>query len=132
MSETLIFAYGSFLKGEADHALLSPCECLGSSRTQPGYRLVELSTFPALIETGDLSIVGELYSVPHQVLMSLDAKKEIGRLFHRRAIQLESGQSAQAYLMDEQQVRGRRRLTTSDWRLRFAAVPRRNDGPRRF
>ncbi len=72
---TLLFVYGSLLKGESDHSFLRHSDCLGPSTTKVGYRLVELGAFPALIETGDKAIEGELYSVTHEDLMAIDAHK---------------------------------------------------------
>lgn len=118
--EVHLFAYGSLLPGEVHAAHLSPGTHLGPARTVPGYRLVELEQFPALIASGIMSIEGELYAVTRDHLRRLDELKENGRLFIRRTIKLESGQEAETYLMDEEKLRGRRRLRTSDWRRRFA------------
>lgn len=92
---------------------------LGPARTAPGYRLVELDRFPALIESGTMQVEGELYAIDRLLLGRLDELKENGRLFFRRQIGLEGGGAAHAYLMDEDKLRGRRRLRSGDWRRRF-------------
>ena len=73
-----------------------------------------------MIETGNRSVEGELYEMDFETQRQIDLLKENDRLFHRRRIQLSSGQEAQAYLMNEDQVRGRRRLQADSWRRRFA------------
>ncbi len=118
--EVLLFAYGSLLPGEVHAGHLTAGTHLGPARTVSGYRLVELERFPALIASGIMHIEGELYLVSRDHLRRLDELKENGRLFVRETIKLDSGQEAEAYLMDEEKLRGRRRLRTNDWRHRFA------------
>ncbi len=123
----LLFAYGSLREGERDHAALAQAECLGPATTPPRYRLVDLGVYPALVEGGQLSVTGELYRVDRELRRRLDVLKECPILFQRHSIELLTGQHADTYLMREEQVRGRRRLHTGDWKKRFS--PR--FGPRR-
>ena len=116
----LLFAYGSLMKGERHHVELAEATCLGTVRTRELYRLVDLGLYPAMIDSPDMQIEGELYSIPRKLLIRLDGVKELGRLFHRRTIGLESGAEAETYLMNEGQVRGRRRLRVPNWRDRFS------------
>lgn len=122
-----LFVYGSLRKGERDHAALAEAEHVGFARTAPKYRLIDLSVYPALVEGGQLAVVGELYSIDRELRRRLDELKECPILFQRVPIELEGGQRAEAYVMREEQVRGRRRLHVGDWKQRFA--PR--FGPRR-
>jgi len=118
--EVRLFAYGSLMRGEIHEHYLKDSFRIGSARTVAGYRLVELGQFPALIVGGDLQIEGELYGISRATLYKLDELKENGRLFFRRTIELDGAGSAEAYLMDEDKLRGRRRLKSTDWRRRFA------------
>ena len=121
----LLFAYGSLRQGERDHAALDGAHCRGTVRTARGYRLVDLGVYAAMIEAGEQAVVGELYEITRETRRELDVMKEAGVLFHRVRVELEDGRSAEAYLMREDQVRGRRRLRTGDWKQRFstASVP---------
>lgn len=119
-TDLLLFAYGSFMKGEQHHEELAEATCLGPVRTRERYRLVDLGLYPTMIDSPDLQIEGELYCIPRKLIIRLDGVKELGRLFHRRTITLESGAEAEAYLMNEGQVRGRRRLRVPNWRDRFS------------
>lgn len=121
----LLFAYGSLMTGERHHQELVEATCLGMAKTGERYRLVDLGLYPAMIDSPDMQIEGELYSIPRKLLIRLDGVKELGRLFHRRTIRLESGAEAETYLMNEGQVRGRRRLRVPSWRDRFSAAARR-------
>ena len=52
--------------------------------------------------------------------VGLDVLKECPILFQRHSIELLTGQHAEAYVMRDEQVRGRRRLHTGDWKKRFS------------
>ena len=119
----LLFAYGSLRKGERDHDALGGSACLGVARSAVGYRLVDLGVYAAMIESGHQNVVGELYEISRETRRRLDVMKEVGVLFQRVRIPLEDGRSAEAYVMREEQVRGRRRLRTGDWKQRFASSP---------
>ena len=116
----LLFAYGSLREGERDHSAMAGAERLGTAVTAPRYRLVDLGVYPALVAGGSLSVVGELYAVDREVRRRLDVLKECPILFERGLVELADGQMAQAYLMREEQVRGKRRLHVGDWKQRFA------------
>ena len=120
-SEFRLFDYGSLLPGEPDHELLAGARRLGPASTPPEYYLVELSTFPALVAGGRVAVSGELYLVDAALLLAIDVKKEHPVLFQRRTITLADGELAEAYLMTLEQVRGRRRLASGNWRDRFSA-----------
>ena len=119
----LLFAYGSLRRGERDHEALLGSACRGTVRTREGYRLVDLGVYAAMIESGHQSVVGELYEITRETRRRIDVMKEAGILFQRVRVQLEDGSSAEAYVMQEDQVRGRRRLRTGDWKQRFATSP---------
>lgn len=118
----MLFAYGSLMRGEIHEAYLVDSFRVGSARTSHGYRLVELGQFPVMIVGGDLQIEGELYEVSRDCLRRVDELKENGRLFQRHLIALDDGREAFAYLMDEDKLRGRRRLRAVDWRRRFEST----------
>lgn len=118
-TDVLLFAYGSLMKGERQHGELAEGTCLGMARTRDRFRLVDLGLYPAMIDSPDMQIDGELYTIPRKLLIRLDGVKELGRLFHRVTIALESGEEAETYMMHEAQVRGRRRLRVPNWRARF-------------
>jgi gamma-glutamylcyclotransferase (GGCT)/AIG2-like uncharacterized protein YtfP len=119
--EKNLFVYGSLLPGERDHDLLSAARHVGPASTPPEYYLVELNAFPALVRGGRLEVKGELYQVDAATLLRIDLRKEHPVLFQRRSIELAGGVVAEAYLMTLDQVRGRRRLSSGDWRERFAS-----------
>lgn len=114
-----LFVYGSLLRGEREHALLDQALFVGAARTAPVYTLVDLGPYPALIENGRVSVVGELYLVDKKQRFSIDVKMECPVLFQRIEIRLDDGATAETYAMRDEQVRGKRRLGRGDWRRRF-------------
>ena len=116
------------MHGEIHQDYLRDSFRVGPARTVPGYRLVELGQFPALIESGELQIEGEVYEVSRHCLHKIDELKENGRLFVRKSIELQGGRHAEAYLMDEDKLRGRRRLRCTSWRGRFEVGSPRSRG----
>lgn len=124
-----LFVYGSLLRGERDHELLAGATFVGPVRTAPEYTLVDLGPYPALVENGRVSVVGEVYLVDKKQRFTLDVKKECPVLFQRIEVRLDDGSRAEAYAMRDEQVRGKRRLGDGDWRRRFAPRPRSSSAP---
>lgn len=126
-----LFAYGSLLPGERDHALLATATPLGPARTAPRHTLVDLGVYPALLAEGTTSVVGELFLVDAKTRFTTDVKKECPALFQRIEIALDDGSAADAYVMAEDKVRGRRRIKNGSWKLRTAPPERLRTGLRR-
>ena len=125
----LLFVYGSLLAGEPDHGLLAEAEPLGQALTPPAYHLVELQSYPALVPGGRLQVAGEVYRISRDMLLRIDVHKEVPRLFDRVSIELADGRCVQTYTMRLDQVPGRRRLRSGDWRQRFSSSRRPAPGP---
>jgi gamma-glutamylcyclotransferase (GGCT)/AIG2-like uncharacterized protein YtfP len=115
-----LFVYGACLSGERDHGLLGASALIATLRTAPAYKLVDLGSYAALLEHGAIAVSGELYLVDRNVRFGLDVARECPVLFQRLVVGLEDGSDAEAYLMREEQVRGKRRLAHGNWRQRFA------------
>ena len=95
-------------------------EFVGPVVTAARYTLVDLGVYPALVEGGHIAVTGELYVVDRKRRFTIDVKKEVPILFQRITVHLADGTTAQAYVMKDEQVRGKRRLANGDWRKRFA------------
>jgi gamma-glutamylcyclotransferase (GGCT)/AIG2-like uncharacterized protein YtfP len=122
-----MFFYGTLLPGERDHALLANAELVGPAQTEPLYQLVELNVYAALIPDGKVAVHGELYAVDLETRREIDVKRQVPILFQRAKIRLADGSDAETYLMNAEQVRGKRRLAHGDWRKRFAPTLSRNE-----
>jgi gamma-glutamylcyclotransferase (GGCT)/AIG2-like uncharacterized protein YtfP len=134
----LLFVYGALLPGERDHAALQGAPCLGAA-ILPAARLVDLGAYPALnlVTTPgappDWAVVGEVYAVDLVLLSRIDVIKQVPALFQRCEVELADARVAQTYVMSDEQLRGRKRLPSGDWKRRFE--PRRRAAftePRRY
>jgi gamma-glutamylaminecyclotransferase len=119
----LLFVYGTLLPGETSHARLDGARALGPARTTPAYDLYDLGPYPALVDGGATAVVGELFEVPLPMLAALDVYEQVPILFQRARVALDDGRVAQTYVLARDQVRGRRRIRSGDWRGRFRAEP---------
>jgi gamma-glutamylcyclotransferase (GGCT)/AIG2-like uncharacterized protein YtfP len=115
----VVFVYGTLMSGESAHALLEGAVALGVAKTTPSFSLFDIGPYPAMIEGGSTSVVGELYEVSAKELAAVDVHEEVPILFRRRRIALDDGREAETYTLDVEQVRGRRRIASGDWRARF-------------
>jgi gamma-glutamylcyclotransferase (GGCT)/AIG2-like uncharacterized protein YtfP len=126
MAETTsrLFVYGTLLLGERDHSLLRGSWRLDVVSTEPVFELHDIGAYAAMVPGGRTAILGELYALDLQTLADIDVRRQVPILFQRVQIRLADGSQAGSYLMDPEQVRGRRRLGHGDWRKRFAPGPR--------
>ncbi|MBJ95723.1 MAG: gamma-glutamylcyclotransferase [Rickettsiales bacterium] len=97
--KTLLFVYGTLLRGQRNHHFLGGSEFIAAVRTAPVYRLVSLGSFPALREAGNHSIPGELYAVSNTVLLRCDALEGHPHFYLRRHIELADGRRPVSYVL---------------------------------
>ena len=122
-----LFVYGLLLQGEREHPLLEGAPCLGAALTAPEHTLVDLSFYPVLLVGGAVSVEGELYGVSRELRFKLDVHHQCPALFRRVTVNLADGTQAETYVMDDDKVRGKRRLRAGSWRRRFE--PRKSSVP---
>ncbi|MFH1116510.1 MAG: gamma-glutamylcyclotransferase family protein [Pseudomonadota bacterium] len=111
-----VFVYGTLLRGEANHYLLSESRFLCEAETVPAYSLFNLGGFPAMCSGGCTSVAGEVFEVSGEVLDILDELEEHPDWYARTPIRLSGGMSAETYLMDPKRVRGRPLIQSGNWR----------------
>ena len=114
-----LFVYGTLLRGETSHTLLKDAASLGPATTAATFDLFDLGAYPALVFGGTTAVAGEVYELEVRQLAAVDVHEEVPRLFKRERIELADGRNVEAYVLDRDQVRGRRRIRSGDWRTRF-------------
>jgi gamma-glutamylcyclotransferase (GGCT)/AIG2-like uncharacterized protein YtfP len=125
--EVRLFVYGLLLQGEREHALLEGAPLLGPAQTLAEHTLVDLDFYPALLATGQVAVQGELYGISRELRFKLDVHHQCPALFRRITVKLADGSVAETYAMDDEKVRGKRRLRAGSWRGRFE--PRKSSVP---
>ncbi len=96
---SLIFVYGTLLKGQRNyHHYLSPREPV-SKGTLEGYALYDLGTFPGIVPSEE-KVKGEVYLVDSKELASIDRLEGEGNLYlrEREKIELSSGIKIEAFV----------------------------------
>ena len=119
-SVSRVFVYGTLLKGEGNHWLLSDALFLGEVTTLPIYTLVHLGGFPGLLTSGRQGVRGEVYEVSRETLGRLDHLEGHPRFYRRMPVELASIEplgEVEAYFLPPSYVR-MPVIESGDWRLR--------------
>ena len=113
-----VFVYGTLLRGEVNHHLLSGARLLGPHRTAPCFTLFILGAYPGAVRTGTAALVGEVFRLDTAGLQRLDRLEEYPRLYARRPLPSPYGR-AWIYLY-RGCLRDRPVLPGGDWRALVA------------
>jgi gamma-glutamylcyclotransferase (GGCT)/AIG2-like uncharacterized protein YtfP len=130
MAATLVFVYGTLLRGERNHHLLHDATALGTARTEAAYELADVGGYPAMVPGGGVAIAGELYTVDEPTLAALDRLEDHPHCYRRTPIRLADGRWAEAYLLDRPRADRMPRVPSGDWRAATAAPQDTRPGPR--
>jgi len=124
----LLFVYGTLRRGADNHAQLGGSRMLGRASTAAAYELVDMGGYPALLEAGRVSVVGELYEVGSTLGRQLDAFEEVPSLYVRKAVALDLASRrlcrargfpfAEAYVMARTLASQAPRIRSGDWLAR--------------
>lgn len=115
-----VFVYGTLLRGEVNHHLLTQAEYLGSHRTAACFSLYLLRAYPGAVRGGATAIQGEVYGLDHAGLRRLDRLEDYPELYDRQLLATPYGR-AWIYLF-RGSVRDRPLIPGGDWRT-FATDP---------
>jgi gamma-glutamylaminecyclotransferase len=126
---TLVFVYGSLMRGFSNHAVLTKgrAQYLGKAETRAAYSLVDLGPFPGLVEPGGTRVRGEVYEVDPPTLAHLDRLEGHPKFYQRRQVALarrprplrltdETGRTVWAYFLPSEEYGHRPMIMTGDWR----------------
>ena len=89
---SLVFVYGTLMRGDVRHPALDGQRFVATARTQPRYRLFDCGSYPGLIEAehDGVSVEGELYEVDRGGLEGLDRVEGVAeRLYERKRVELQ-------------------------------------------
>ena len=77
-----IFVYGTLMKGERAHGIISGSRFLGNYRLAE-YAMYDLGSYPGIKETIGESVVGEVYEITQEMITALDRYEGEGSLYKR-------------------------------------------------
>ena len=97
LSSWPLFIYGSLKRTRDAAERMRGARFLRAAATEPGWTLLDLGRYPGLVR-GNGHVVGELYAVPPDLLVRLDAYEGTAEGYYERiAIALADGTAAQTY-----------------------------------
>jgi gamma-glutamylaminecyclotransferase len=82
----VVFVYGTLKRGHERHFALADQQFIADARTLPRYRMVNLGTYPGLVEGGSTAVAGELWAVDAACLARLDDIEGVAEALYRRAL----------------------------------------------
>lgn len=122
--ETVVFVYGSLLRGLHNHRCLGGATFLGAATTLPSYTMFSMGAYPGLLLGGTTAIVGECYAVDAAGLARLDRLEGHPRYYLRTRIDAIGYPTAQGYVVPQRSHSGSGGaiVPNGDWRA-FQARP---------
>jgi len=122
------FVYGTLKKGFYNNSILedSPtAEFVKEIMTEPKYTMIDLGAFPGVIENGETSIIGELWSVSDdQTKRRLDmlegyVPNRIGNLYNKKVISMDD-KNINIYIYNTNKYSSNKRIIESGvWKSRY-------------
>jgi gamma-glutamylcyclotransferase (GGCT)/AIG2-like uncharacterized protein YtfP len=116
----LVFVYGSLMKGQGNHRLLTSARFVRTAHTSASFTLVDLGAFPGLLAGGTTAVRGEVYAVDNATLAALDRLESHPRFYRRQEIALSDGVRVQAYLLPAARYAAYPAVVGGDWRAHLA------------
>ncbi len=113
------FTYGTFRQNECRHYILQSFkpEFIKQIETVAKYTLINLGSFPGIIEGGNNAIVGELYDITDDIMAVFDMIEGHPSFFCRKEIELVDGTNAAAYVF-QHSIENCDIIMSNDWTTR--------------
>lgn len=96
------------MRGFSAHDLLDGARFIRTAQTAPGFALLDLGEYPALVaRDGCGPVHGELFDIrqtPPAFFETLDAYEDVPTLYRRAAIPMDDGRGAVTYLLQDRAI----------------------------
>ena len=79
------FVYGTLMKGEKAEHLLDEATFVGKCHL-PDHAMYHLGSYPGILPCQGETVCGELYLIPHHLVVKLDEYEVEGTLYDRKAV----------------------------------------------
>lgn len=122
---SLVFVYGSLLRGLGNHQVLTgngQAEFIRTDRTLSEHTMLDLGGYPGVVAGGSTSILGEVWRVDRRCLQALDILEGHPHFYRREPVQLAETSGAVTYFLQDSGVIRRRSsynrpvVLDGDWR----------------
>lgn len=81
-----LFVYGSLRTGEYNNYILEGSKLVNASTYIPGFELISLGAFPAIVPAENGRVIGEVWDVDERAFNSIE-RMEVGAGYKRVAVQ---------------------------------------------
>ena len=112
----LVFVYGTLRREEEHHGLLTGALMLGNMLTDAIFTMYDMGEYPAVIQDGESTIVGEIYEISTEILARLDELEEYPDYYQRLHIDTPYGK-AWIYVLTGTPAACIRVIDSGDWVL---------------
>ena len=120
---TKVFVYGSLKKGYFNHNILKDSEFICKAITMDkNYDMIDLGSFPAMVNSGCYNIHGEVYRVNKNTLSYLDAIESNGSFYTREEIGVAPTDEntpawiyAWAYILNNSNIAHSKEIPYNEW-----------------
>lgn len=118
---TLIFCYGSLMKGLGNHRLLASSKLISEAMTEARFTMLSLGGFPGIVASGETAVKGEVYEVTDPVLAQLDLLESHPRWYVRTPMTVNGKDGndyrVEAYVLPDSYLDDRyQKVLDGDWR----------------
>ena len=111
----LVFVYGTLRQGGKYHHLLANAVYESTTQTPARYTLVDVGSYPAMLNQGEQAVVGEVYAMDDATLKALDVLEGTPHLYVREQIELQNGTLAWVYFLLPHLAKGLPSITSGDY-----------------
>lgn len=112
-----LFVYGTLKKQHSRNHVLGAAEFLGEIKTIPKYTMINLGSFPGVLEYGNDVLSGELYIVEENLLELCDLIEGHPNFYTRKPIFLEKNTNAWAYFLDYERYKEYPKVMEGNWKI---------------
>lgn len=113
--KTLVFVYGSLMRGLFNSKLLDGSKLLGKHETDPKFKMFNLGMFPGVTGGGDTPIKGEVYEVDSETLNSLDILEGHPTFYKRTKCVQTAWGKASMYILASDMAVDCERVPSGNW-----------------
>lgn len=117
---TNLFVYGTLREGSGHlrHSIMADAIFMGVYKTKPKYDMINLRSFPGLLEGGESVVTGEIYKVNNDILRSTDMMEGHPSFYERKFVEIEDYDDVQAYFLPRDEYGHMPKVESGDWTKR--------------
>ena len=117
MKKIKLFVYGSLMSKMSNNYILKGSDLYKEAKTRGEYTMIDMGSFPAIVQEGYRKIKGEVYFIDQPTLKRVDFLEGHPYFYKRQLIELEGGEKVVAYLLnDDLDNHEKDIVATGDWR----------------